>query len=86
MKKIIVLWSFCSGIIFAQLAMAECPTGYACLLKDIKHQEAAIHEIQKKSIDEYFDPRVTEPGLKREEEKYEEPSYRDLMPFRPRFY
>lgn len=84
MKKILLLSAICLIGLASQTAFADCPTGYACLLKDINQQESVIQTMHQDIIDEYYKPKMTEPQLKIYQIKM--PPYRDLFPFLPKYY
>lgn len=84
MKKVFVFVVFSVFFFPLKEALAGCPTGYACLLKDVKQQEVVIQKLHKEYIENYFSPKFEEPKLK--EKKEEPPTYKEIMPFSPRYY
>ncbi len=85
MKKIFLL-AFSQILIMSHVGYCACPTGYACMLKDLKQQEAVIQDIQKNSVYDYYRPKMSEPKLKQKEPGEIQPTYRDLLPYVPRYY
>lgn len=87
MKKTIIFFEVFCILFVGQIVMAGCPTGYACLLKDLKIQETVIKNIQKKHVDKIYNPKTTEPSLDTIKNKKENDySYKDLLPFSPKYY
>lgn len=86
MKKIFFLSLIGLFLGCHQYSLADgCTTGYACLLKDIKLQESAIQSSQEERINNYFEARIQEPALK-EIKDNQKITYRDILPFAPKFY
>ncbi len=85
MKKIFYLSAVLALWFGLQVAFAECPTGYACLLRDIKNQDSIIRNVQKEKVNEYYKIEIKEPKNK-EQDKEIIPPYRQLLPFSPRYY
>lgn len=84
MKKYLILSGALFAIILGQMALADCPTGYACLLKDVRQQDNVIQEMQRNVVKQLYDPKTVEPTTIDKMEQ--RPSYKDLLPFAPRFY
>lgn len=85
MKRMLSLWSVCAIAFAGQMALADCPTGYACLIKDVKQQETVIQQMQMNAVKQYYNPRTIEPNSKDKPKSDVEPSYKDLLPFAPRW-
>lgn len=77
-------------LISFNVAWADCPTGYACLLKDLQQQENIIDSMQKNAIKQHYEkPTIKEPWdvpINKNEEIDERPQYKDFLPFLPRYY
>ncbi len=84
MKKISALCAVFALWLNFMAAYAACPTGYACLLRDIKNQDSIIRNVQQQKIDEFYKPKLMEP--KNKDLEVEIPSYKELLPFSPRYY
>lgn len=84
MKKILLLAAIFLICASPSVVFADCATGYACLLKDVKQQDSVIKNVQQDLIDNYFKLKLTEPRLKIKQQVM--PSYMDLLPFSPKYY
>lgn len=85
MKKYLIFSGALFMIVLGQFAWADgCPTGYACLLKDTRQQDFVIREMQRNAVKQLYDPGMVEPTLR--DKDAQQHSYKDLLPFAPRFY
>lgn len=83
MKKILLLMAIFLICVNSQMVFADCRTGYACLLKDVKEQDSVIKTMQQDLINRYYKLKLTEPTLKSGDYML---TYMDLFPFSPRYY
>ncbi len=85
MKKILLSGALIALWFNLQIVWAACPTGYACLLRDVKNQDSVIRHVQREKVDEYYKLKIFEPKNKSNDKDFI-PPYKELIPFSPKYY
>ncbi|MDD3236907.1 MAG: hypothetical protein PHV37_02270 [Candidatus Gastranaerophilales bacterium] len=88
MKKCLLVLAFIAFSTNLSVVFADCPTGYACLLKDIKLQQEVQNQMgagQKKIIDDYYKIKFEKPAYQDVNDNDKFIDYSELMPFLPRY-